>query len=112
MLDERDTEAVNASGSANAAGDDALIPEFSSAADVCPVCKTDRFLNPKLRLMVSSCYHKMCVRSLPDGFAADSARFARLQVRVMYGQNILARSRTVSSLSYHYPKSALQTAKI
>ncbi|ORY55167.1 CDK-activating kinase assembly factor MAT1-domain-containing protein, partial [Leucosporidium creatinivorum] len=28
--------------------------------DVCPVCKTDRFLNPKLRLMVSSCYHKMC----------------------------------------------------
>ncbi|KAK4048914.1 TFIIH/NER complex subunit [Microbotryomycetes sp. JL201] len=40
--------------------DDANIPEYSSPDDVCPVCKTDRFRNPKLRLMVSSCYHKMC----------------------------------------------------
>lgn len=29
--------------------------------DQCPVCKSDRYLNPKLRLLVSSCYHKMCV---------------------------------------------------
>lgn len=28
--------------------------------DQCPVCKSDRYLNPKLRLLVSSCYHKMC----------------------------------------------------
>lgn len=27
--------------------------------DQCPVCKSDRYLNPKLRLLVSSCYHKM-----------------------------------------------------
>ncbi|KAM0787238.1 hypothetical protein ACM66B_006475 [Microbotryomycetes sp. NB124-2] len=40
--------------------DDVNIPEYSSPDDVCPVCKTDRFRNPKLRLMVSSCYHKMC----------------------------------------------------
>ncbi|KAK4053329.1 TFIIH/NER complex subunit [Microbotryomycetes sp. JL221] len=40
--------------------DDSNIPEYFSPEDVCPVCKTDRFRNPKLRLMVSSCYHKMC----------------------------------------------------
>lgn len=67
VLDERDS--AGGSNSVNGGGtgagqqqgviDDKLIPEFSSAEDVCPVCKTDRFLNPKLRLMVSSCYHKM-----------------------------------------------------
>ncbi|KIK98828.1 hypothetical protein PAXRUDRAFT_823437 [Paxillus rubicundulus Ve08.2h10] len=34
--------------------------EFYSMDDQCPVCKSDRYLNPKLRLLVSSCYHKMC----------------------------------------------------
>ncbi|EJD53259.1 CDK-activating kinase assembly factor [Auricularia subglabra TFB-10046 SS5] len=34
--------------------------EYSSQDDQCPVCKSDRYLNPKLRLLVSSCYHKMC----------------------------------------------------
>lgn len=29
--------------------------------DQCPVCKSDRYLNPKLRLLVSACYHKMFV---------------------------------------------------
>ncbi|EGF99918.1 uncharacterized protein MELLADRAFT_28617, partial [Melampsora larici-populina 98AG31] len=26
----------------------------------CPICKSDRYLNPDLRLLVSKCYHKMC----------------------------------------------------
>eukprot|EP00842_Homolaphlyctis_polyrhiza_P003714 jgi/Hompol1/4343/HPOL_003606-RA len=26
----------------------------------CPVCKTDKYLNPTLRLLVSPCFHKMC----------------------------------------------------
>ncbi|KAI0080607.1 CDK-activating kinase assembly factor [Panus rudis PR-1116 ss-1] len=34
--------------------------EYSSADDQCPVCKSDRYLNPTLRLLVSACYHKMC----------------------------------------------------
>ncbi|KAH9854081.1 CDK-activating kinase assembly factor [Lenzites betulinus] len=34
--------------------------EFFSMDDQCPVCKSDRYLNPKLRLLVSACYHKMC----------------------------------------------------
>lgn len=32
---------------------------LQSMDDQCPVCKSDRYLNPKLRLLVSSCYHKM-----------------------------------------------------
>lgn len=36
-----------------------LIPRSQSMDDQCPVCKSDRYLNPKLRLLVSSCYHKM-----------------------------------------------------
>ncbi|KAI9446653.1 CDK-activating kinase assembly factor MAT1-domain-containing protein [Lactarius indigo] len=34
--------------------------EYFAMDDQCPVCKSDRYLNPKLRLLVSSCYHKMC----------------------------------------------------
>ncbi|KAH8829575.1 CDK-activating kinase assembly factor MAT1-domain-containing protein [Flagelloscypha sp. PMI_526] len=37
------------------------VSEFYSMDDQCPVCKSDRYLNPKLRLLVSTlCYHKMC----------------------------------------------------
>lgn len=36
------------------------ISEYSSLEDQCPVCKSDRYLNPRLRLLVSACYHKMC----------------------------------------------------
>lgn len=32
---------------------------WQSMDDQCPVCKSDRYLNPKLRLLVSACYHKM-----------------------------------------------------
>lgn len=28
--------------------------------ECCPVCKSDRYLNPKMQLMVSPCYHKLC----------------------------------------------------
>ncbi|TIC33251.1 CDK-activating kinase assembly factor [Wallemia mellicola] len=33
---------------------------IQSADDKCPVCSSDRYLNPSLRLLVSPCYHKMC----------------------------------------------------
>ncbi|KAJ6547115.1 CDK-activating kinase assembly factor MAT1-domain-containing protein [Mycena capillaripes] len=36
------------------------ISEYSSDDDQCPVCKSDKYLEKKLRLLVSSCYHKMC----------------------------------------------------
>jgi len=29
--------------------------------DQCPVCKTERYFNQKMRLLVSTCYHKMYV---------------------------------------------------
>ncbi|KAJ7197207.1 CDK-activating kinase assembly factor [Mycena pura] len=36
------------------------ITEYSSEDDQCPVCKSDKYLEKRLRLLVSSCYHKMC----------------------------------------------------
>ncbi|KAK9895734.1 CDK-activating kinase assembly factor [Cystobasidium minutum MCA 4210] len=39
---------------------DRKMAEYSSPADKCPVCFSDRYLNPSLRLLVSKCYHKMC----------------------------------------------------
>ncbi|CEH11673.1 Predicted E3 ubiquitin ligase containing RING finger, subunit of transcription/repair factor TFIIH and CDK-activating kinase assembly factor [Ceraceosorus bombacis] len=44
------------------------VGEFSSAEDKCPICRTDRFLNPRLRLLVSPCYHKIFNKSR-DEFA-------------------------------------------
>ena len=43
-----------------------------SQEDECPVCKSDRYLNPKLRLLVSSCYHKMCVFLISEGIDHES----------------------------------------
>lgn len=43
-----------------------LISIMQSMDDQCPVCKSDRYLNPKLRLLVSSCYHKMYVQTLQE----------------------------------------------
>lgn len=34
--------------------------EYRDENDTCPVCKSDRFLNKNLRLLVSPCYHRMC----------------------------------------------------
>lgn len=48
---------------------DRRIQEYSSESDQCPVCKNDRYLNPKLRLMVSKCYHKMCESCLDRLFS-------------------------------------------
>jgi hypothetical protein len=43
-----------------------------SMDDQCPVCKSDRYLNPKLRLLVSSCYHKMYLNSYHAWVSTDS----------------------------------------
>lgn len=36
------------------------IDPLTDPSDRCPNCKTDRFLNPRLKLLVSPCYHKLC----------------------------------------------------
>lgn len=35
----------------------------------CPICKTDRFLNPQLELLVSPCYHRVCRLCVDNLFA-------------------------------------------
>jgi CDK-activating kinase assembly factor MAT1 len=49
------------------------IMDYSSADDKCPQCKTDRYLNPKLRLLVSPCYHKVCESCLDRIFSLGPA---------------------------------------
>ncbi|KAI9329569.1 CDK-activating kinase assembly factor MAT1-domain-containing protein [Obelidium mucronatum] len=45
----------------------------ADSGDVCPVCKSDRYLNPNLRLLVSLCYHKMCESCINRLFLAGAA---------------------------------------
>lgn len=49
------------------------IIDYSSSDDKCPQCKTDRYLNPKLRLLVSPCYHKLCESCLDRIFSLGPA---------------------------------------
>ncbi len=36
-------------------------PDLTAPEDICPVCKSTRYLNSSLRLLVNpECYHKMC----------------------------------------------------
>ncbi|KAJ4298998.1 TFIIH/NER complex subunit [Kalmusia sp. IMI 367209] len=36
-------------------------PAADSSSDICPVCKSSRYLNPNMRFLVNpECYHKMC----------------------------------------------------
>ncbi|KAI8063178.1 CDK-activating kinase assembly factor MAT1-domain-containing protein [Gongronella butleri] len=39
----------------------------------CPQCKSDKYLNPDLRLLVSPCFHKMCEQCIDMLFAAGPA---------------------------------------
>lgn len=40
---------------------DGRVSEYAAAEDKCPICKSDRYLNPKLRLLVSTkCFHRLC----------------------------------------------------
>ena len=46
---------------------------LQSSDDKCPICKTDRYLSPRLRLMVSPCYHKMCESCIDRLFSLGPA---------------------------------------
>ncbi|KAI8847052.1 CDK-activating kinase assembly factor MAT1-domain-containing protein [Chytridium lagenaria] len=44
------------------------MPGFTDES--CPVCQSDRYLNPSLKLLVSPCYHKMCENCINRLFLA------------------------------------------
>lgn len=48
---------------------DSTVPEANDDDTRCPVCKTDRFLNPQLELLVSPCYHRVCRLCVDNLFA-------------------------------------------
>lgn len=38
-----------------------FVPLADASPDICPVCKSSRYLNPNMRFKVNpECYHKMC----------------------------------------------------
>ncbi|ORX42361.1 MAT1-domain-containing protein [Hesseltinella vesiculosa] len=39
----------------------------------CPQCKSDKYLNPNLKLMVSPCFHKMCEQCIDMLFSGGPA---------------------------------------
>lgn len=41
---------------------------------VCPVCRTDAFLNPRIKFMLSPCYHWLCDKCVGRLYAHGSAR--------------------------------------
>ncbi|KAF9164211.1 TFIIH/NER complex subunit [Actinomortierella ambigua] len=41
--------------------------------DICPVCQTDRYLNPHMKLLVGPCFHKMCDNCIERLFAHGPA---------------------------------------
>jgi CDK-activating kinase assembly factor MAT1 len=43
------------------------------AEESCPVCKSDHYLNPKMTMMVSACYHRICDSCVGRLFAHGSA---------------------------------------
>lgn len=42
-------------------------------SQTCPVCKSDKYLNPDLQLLVSPCYHRVCSLCVERLFAHGSA---------------------------------------
>ncbi|KAJ1751391.1 TFIIH/NER complex subunit [Coemansia sp. RSA 989] len=49
------------------------IPAFSSDVDICPQCKSQRYLNKHMKLLVSPCYHKMCADCVNNRFNTGPA---------------------------------------
>lgn len=46
---------------------------LESSSDVCPVCRTDRYLNPTMRLLLSPCYHNLCESCIERIFISGPA---------------------------------------
>ena len=78
--------------------------------DQCPVCKSDRYLNPKLRLLVSSCYHKMSANCLPYGTMFSN--LSPTQVRILHRQIIYTRSSSLSDMQQGFKEISFHTADI
>ncbi|KAJ2900816.1 TFIIH/NER complex subunit [Coemansia aciculifera] len=49
------------------------IPAFQADDDTCPQCKSERYLNRPMKLLVGPCYHKMCESCVSQRFDAGPA---------------------------------------
>ncbi|KAJ3415014.1 TFIIH/NER complex subunit [Chytridiales sp. JEL 0842] len=46
---------------------------MESSTEECPVCKSNKYINPSMKLLVSPCYHKMCENCINRLFQAGPA---------------------------------------
>ena len=48
--------------------------ELPKHSDICPVCKSSRYLNPKIRFLINpECYHRMCESCIDRIFSQGPA---------------------------------------
>ncbi|KAJ1983529.1 TFIIH/NER complex subunit [Dimargaris verticillata] len=52
---------------------DRFLPAYSSSEDACPICKSSRYLNPNMKLLVPPCFHKMCEACIDRIFSLGPA---------------------------------------
>ncbi|KAJ1678237.1 TFIIH/NER complex subunit, partial [Spiromyces aspiralis] len=55
------------------AGTDQDIPPYDPM-DLCPVCQSNRYLNPDMKFLVSSCYHRLCESCVERLFGGGPAK--------------------------------------
>lgn len=53
----------------------------------CPICKSDVYLNPSMRIFVSSCYHKLCETCLNRIFSQGSAACPTCKTTILRKSN-------------------------
>ncbi|KAJ2962923.1 hypothetical protein NQZ79_g1964 [Umbelopsis isabellina] len=54
-------------------GSSATVISYQEEDAQCPVCKSDKYLTPNLKLLVSPCFHKMCESCIDRLFSAGPA---------------------------------------
>ncbi|ORX75163.1 MAT1-domain-containing protein [Anaeromyces robustus] len=47
------------------------IPAFENV--VCPICKSQKYLNPNMKILVSPCFHKMCESCINQRYSHGAA---------------------------------------
>jgi CDK-activating kinase assembly factor MAT1 len=49
-------------------------PDLDPSSDICPICKSNRYLNPSLQFLINpECYHKMCSTCVDRIFTSGPA---------------------------------------
>lgn len=79
LLDSDEQDGMHLSGPFESLTLDAACPQSANldlepSEEICPVCKSSRYLNPNMRFLINpECYHKMCESCVDRIFSAGPA---------------------------------------